>query len=191
MSERWSFWNGPDAQDRRAKYTKDWEPEYQQNGDDVQRRIAAVVSAFQSDTQIELPSGYASGWRPASVNEATANAGKLSAHLTAQAGDRRDTPDGDFAWWCARNIGVLEQHGLYMEHPVATVIRAWRTAQQQEREPTPWCHLTTRPPASHSRVYWPDSKAPGEFQASGYTPGMSYAAWLSLKGKKESEDDDA
>ena len=138
MTDKWDFWNGPDEADRRFKYAKSWRHEYQQNGDEMQRRIGAVVVAFRAETQVELPSGYASGWRPAAVNEATANSGKNSAHLTAEAGDKRDTPSGDFAWWCMRNETVLVQHGLYMEHPVATVVRAWRVAQVQGRESTPW-----------------------------------------------------
>lgn len=188
---RWDYWNGPDETDRRIRYAKEFKPEYQQNGGEVQRRIAAVVTAFRAETQIELLGGYASGWRPATVNEATANAGKLSAHLTAEAGDKRDTPDGDFAWWCARNEGALAQHGLYMEHPVATVVRAWRAARG-EREPTPWCHLTTRPPASHARVYWPDAKAQGEWRAllakGGHT-GMTYEAWRALTQAPAAEDE--
>ena len=81
MTERYDFWNGPDSVDRRIKYAKDFLPEYQANGDDVQRRISTVETAFRAETQIELPPGYASGWRPKSVNEATANAGKFSNHL--------------------------------------------------------------------------------------------------------------
>lgn len=194
MTQKWDFWNGPDEQDRREKYAKDFKPEYQANGDEVQRRIEAVVTAFRAETQIDLPEGYASGWRPAVVNEATANAGKTSAHVTAEAGDKRDTADGAFAWWCTRHEAVLAQHGLYMEHPVATVVRAWRVAQVQGREPTPWCHLTTRAPASHTRVYWPDAKALGEFETfkdAGGEPGMAYAAWTALRGTPIEETDKA
>ena len=189
---RYDYWFGPDDVDRRVKYRKDWRPEYQVNGDEVQRRIGAMVVAFRAETEIELPEGYSSGWRPGAVNDATANAGKGSAHLTAEAGDRRDTPDGDFAWWCMRHQALLAQHALYLEHPVATVVRAWRTASAQGREPTPWAHLATRPPASHNRVYWPDSKALSEWEAfleAGGAPNMPYAAWLALKGSPTEEAD--
>jgi len=180
---RWDYWFGPDEVDRRIKYAKSFLPEYEQNGDDVQQRIAAVVTAFRSETEIELPEGYSSGWRPGAVNEATSNAGKLSNHLTARAGDKRDSPDGEFAWWCFRTPGILERHGLWMEHPVATVVRAWMTAKDQGRTPTPWCHLQNVPPHSHLRVYFPDTKAVEQweaFTAAGGQPGMPYEAWLAL-----------
>jgi hypothetical protein len=154
--------------------------------------ITALLAPVRSETGIELPEGYASGWRPAAVNESTANAGKASAHLTAEAGDKRDTPNGDFAWWCSRHEALLAQHGLYMEHPVATVVRAWHTAAMGRREPTPWCHLSTRAPASHNRVYWPDGKALAEwdaFQDASGKAGMPYGAWLALRGSPADQDE--
>ena len=191
MTERWSYWNGPDEEDRRVKYAKAFKPEHQANGDDLQRRISAVETAFTAETGIILPPGYSSGWRPPSVNEATANAGKLSTHLDGQGGDKRDTVDGDYAWWCLRNQHVLERHQLYMEHPVATVVRAWKRALEQGREPTPWCHQQSVPPRSHNRVYFPDSASLGEweaFLATGAQPGLGYAAWLALASPRaESE----
>lgn len=180
---QWDYWYGPDTEDRRVKYAAQFRPEYQANGDDLVRRIDAVVTAFTAATQITLPYGYASGWRPKAINDATANAGKHSAHLTAQAGDKRDTQDGQFAWWCMANTWALEQHGLYMEHPVATVIRAYKAAHKRGGQPTPWCHLSTRPPASHMRVFWPDSSAPAEWQeflSRGGQVGATYADWLGL-----------
>lgn len=186
MTMKWDFWTGPDENDRRIKYAKFFKPEYQANGDEIQRRIAAVIVAFKSDTQVELPGGYSSGWRPPGLNELTANAGKLSAHLSAEAGDVRDTHDGALAWWCMRNPGVLEQHGLYMEHPVATVVRAFQRAKEQKRDATPWCHLTMRAPASHLRCYWPDGQAQAEwiaFQSAGGHPGFTYDAWIAIATK--------
>lgn len=193
MTAKWNYWNGPDEEDRREVYAEDFKPEYQTNGDDVQRRISAVETAFRSETQVTLPEGYSSGWRPASVNESTSNAGKLSAHLTAEAGDRRDTPNGDFSWWCARHPEVLEQHGLYMEHPVATVIRAYASAREEGREATPWCHLSTRAPATHLRVYWPDKASLAEWDAllaAGGGEGITYTAWETVAaGARASEDE--
>lgn len=183
MTERWDYWNGPDAVDRRVKYAKDFKPEYQANGDDLQRRSSAVETAFRSETQIELPPGWASGWRPGSINEATSNAGKLSNHLVANAGDRRDNVDGAYAWWCLRNPHVLEAQGVWMEHVCATVIRAWKTAKAAQRTPTPWCHLQRTPPASHARIYFPDAssvKEWNEFLASGGRVNMTYAEWSTL-----------
>lgn len=183
---RWDYWSGPDEQDRRERYAEEFTSEYQANGDDVQRRIAAVEIAYLAAGGTPLPPGYASGWRPRAVNETTANAGRASTHITAQAGDRRDTPDGEFAWWCLRNRWVLEQHQLYQEHPVATVIRAWRTARTANRTPTPWCHLQSVPPGSHNRVYFPDLRAPAEwdaFLAAGGQEGAGYDAWTVLQAQ--------
>lgn len=183
--ERWSYWNGPDEEDRRVKYAKAFRPEFQAAGDEVQRRIGAIEIAFRAETGIVLPDGYASGWRPAAVNEATSNAGKLSTHLRAAAGDKRDNVDGAFAWWCFRNVWVLERHQVWIEHPVATVVRAWLTALAQGRAPTPWLHGQGEPPKSHSRIYWPDAKSIAEWDEfmvlPGAVPGMTHAAWLALQ----------
>lgn len=181
---RWDYWYGPDEEDRRVKYVKALKLEFQANGDDVQRRIDAVVTAFCGETSIDLPEGYASGWRPPAVNEVTQNAGKASTHLFAQAGDKRDTVDGVFAWWCLRNKSVLETHGVWMEHPVATVVRAWKRALEQGRDPTPWCHLQSVPPGSGSRIYWPDGSAFSEwtaFTTAGGYEGMTFDAWVATQ----------
>lgn len=188
---RYDYWHGPDEEDRRIKYAKSFKPEYQENGDDTQRRIGAVVIAFEADTSIKLPEGYSSGWRPDAVNEITSNAGKKSNHLTADGGDKRDNVDGAFAWWCYRNKGVLEQHGLWMEHPVATVVRAWETAKKQERDPTPWCHLQRVPPGSGARIYYPDTRSVQEWNAliaAGGSDNMSHAAWLAMMKPKRRRD---
>ncbi len=121
---------------------------------DLERRIEAVVTAFRAETQIDLPTGYLA--------------------LTAETGDRRDTVDGDFAWWCTRHEAVLAQHGLYTEHPIGTVIRAWTDGGE------PWCRLTVRAPASHLRIFWADDRARADWQVfrdTGHVPGMTYAAW--------------
>lgn len=184
MTTQWDYWNGPDTVDRRTAYAKVFLPEYQANGDDAQRRINAVATAFYGETSLALPDGYASGWRPPGVNEATSNAGKASRHLTAQAGDKRDTLDGAFAWWCLRTQWVLEVHGLYQEHPAATVLRSWKLAAAERRAPTPWAHLQSVPPGSGHRVYWPDANAEPEweaFLAAGGAAGLTFAAWQALQ----------
>lgn len=141
-----SFWCGSDKEDRRKTYIKEYksrQEELEINAAETHRRICAVVTVFEAETGISLPGYYSSGWRPAAVNEATSNAGKKSTHLDANAGDTTDTPDGDFTWWCMRNRHVLETHGLWMEHGVATVLLA---------KNTPWCHLQRVPPKSHQRL---------------------------------------
>lgn len=144
-----SFWRGSDKADRREKYSTEYEARadlLEANGADTRRRIDAAVLAFEGDTGLSLPGIYSSGWRPSAVNDATANAGKLSTHKDADAGDVKDLPEGEFAWWCFAHQHVLEQLGLWMEHPVATVLLA---------KETPWCHLQRLAPNSHARIYFP------------------------------------
>lgn len=184
MTKKWDFWNGPDDADRRLKYAAEFRPEYQVNGDLVQSKISSVLSVFRGEMQIELPEGYSSGWRPSKVNEKTSNAGRLSSHLIGAAGDKRDTENADFTWWCMRNPGVLERQQLYMEHPIATVIRAYKMALKEKRPPTPWCHLSTAAPLSHLRCYFPDEASLSEwkeFEAMGGVPSITFAAWKLLK----------
>jgi hypothetical protein len=145
-----SYWKGPDAVDRRVTYKKDYTPEIEANGVETNRRINLVVDAYVAAAEKDAPTAYASGWRPPSVNEATANAAGHSKHLIAEAGDVKDDMIGSFAWWCyAHRDDVLSQPeiDMYMEHPAATVLG----------HPTPWCHLQTVPPGSGARAYFPDS----------------------------------
>lgn len=85
-----------------------------------------------------------SGWRPASVNDATANAARSSRHLTAEAVDLPDA-DRTLAEWCVDNLDVLGEIGLWMEDPRWT--------------PT-WVHVQTVPPGSGKLVFIPSSKPP-------------------------------
>lgn len=82
--------------------------------------------------------GVSSGYRPPAHNAKVGGAPN-SCHLTCEAVDLRDK-DGELKKWCLANLAVLEDCGLYMEHPDAT--------------PT-WCHLQTRMPGSGSRVFRP------------------------------------
>lgn len=91
------------------------------------------------------PTGIASGWRPAGINAATANAAAKSKHLTGHAIDLRDNGTRDLAIWCLKNEDALAEIGLWMERPQWT--------------PT-WVHLQTIPPASHRRYYVPSTKPP-------------------------------
>jgi len=164
---RGDYWHGPDEIDRRSAYAEEFLPraaELQANGDDTDRRIRALYAEYCADVGAD-PDGmrYASGWRPGTVNEATKNSATLSPHLTADAGDVECDRNGGFAWWCWKNTSRLEAHGLYMEHPSATVIRA-RLEKRQ-----PWCHLQRVPPKSHKRVYWPDGRSPEEWAKYGGT----------------------
>ena len=80
-----------------------------------------------------------SGWRPATVNAAVPGAARGSKHLSCLAIDLEDR-SGTLDAWCMMHLDVLEELGLWLEHPDAT---------------PGWCHLQTQPPRSGSRVFYP------------------------------------
>jgi len=82
------------------------------------------------------PMRITSGYRPGKYNVAAGGA-KKSSHLTCEACDFAD-PDGKLDAWCLINLPLLEECGLYLEHPMNTV---------------GWCHLQTRP--TKNRVFVP------------------------------------
>lgn len=107
--------------------------------------INVALGAFAKDTGIILTQ-VASGWRPLCVNCETSNAAEHSRHITADAGDIRDTANRDFARWCCRNQPLLAKIGLWVE--------------RFEWTPT-WVHMQTVPPMSGTRIYRP-SMAPAK-----------------------------
>ena len=80
-----------------------------------------------------------SGWRPPSINASTPGAAKRSNHMLGLACDFKDT-DGSLDKWCMDNLKLLEQFGLYLEHPDST---------------PGWCHLQCISPKSGNRVFKP------------------------------------
>lgn len=76
-----------------------------------------------------LARGVNSGWRPAAVNAAIPNAAKRSKHLLCLAIDLDDDDDALDAW-CMGHLDVLEELGLWLEHPAAT---------------PRWCHVQIVP----------------------------------------------
>jgi len=80
-----------------------------------------------------------SGWRPPVINRATANSAPLSKHMTCEAIDIEDI-EGELDEWCMEHLSILEEVGLWLEHPSAT---------------KSWCHLQTKPPRSGKRVFYP------------------------------------
>lgn len=83
----------------------------------------------------------ASGWRPPTINAATAGAAVNSKHMTGESCDIYD-PDGDLDEWLMSAPGqrALVELGLWMEHPSAT---------------KGWAHVQTKPPRSGNRVFYP------------------------------------
>lgn len=92
----------------------------------------------------------ASGYRPAAVNERTANAATNSTHLTCEGLDIQDSANQDLARWCLKNLPILARLGLYMEDP------RWTYSVNGDH----WVHVQSCPPRSGRRVYVPSSKPP-------------------------------
>lgn len=80
-----------------------------------------------------------SGWRPPAVNLKTPGAAPNSRHMTGQAVDLEDA-GGALGRWALLNVIVLQQVGVWCEHPSAT--------------PT-WLHCQSVPPRSGNRFFKP------------------------------------
>jgi hypothetical protein len=80
-----------------------------------------------------------SGFRPAAVNAGIPNAAPRSNHMKGLAIDLND-PEGALDDWCMANLKVLEEIGLWLEHPGST---------------KGWCHIQAISPRSGNRVFYP------------------------------------
>jgi hypothetical protein len=98
--------------------------------------MAEKLNAFQAAYGKQLK--ITSGWRPAAINAKVGGA-KRSNHQLGLACDVADS-DGAVDKFCMDNLKLLEELGLYLEHPDATV---------------GWCHLQMAPPRSGNRVFRP------------------------------------
>lgn len=123
---------------RDLKYPMEWTVAIRANGQRTVDAVNPLLEIYEAETGIVLDQ-VASGWRPQAVNDATANSGSRSKHVTALACDVRDA-SGAFPRWCARNPAKLREAGLYMED--------WHWT------PT-WCHLQPVPPGSGRTMYYP------------------------------------
>lgn len=130
-----SYWKGRDKD-----YADELTPEIVANAErTVELANELLVRAGRSDIH-----SVNSGWRPKSVNDATANAASSSRHLTAEAVDISDV-DRSLSSWCVDNLDVLKEIGLWMEDP---------------RYCPTWLHIQTVPPKSKRIVFIPNSKPP-------------------------------
>lgn len=118
---------------RDKQYPADYTKEVSDNIDKLLIALNKLRKAYGK------PMTVSSGWRPPSINAATAGAAKRSNHMIGNACDFKDT-DGKLDEWCLANLKLLEEFGLWLEHPDAT---------------KGWCHVQQVPPKSGNRVFKP------------------------------------
>ncbi len=116
--------------------------ELRANARDIVRRVNRLLK--RAAKQVPLGGAgiavtVASGWRPTTINAAVPGAAKNSKHIHCLAIDLDDR-SGQLDAWCMANPDVLEELGLWLEHPHAT---------------PGWCHLQTQSPRSGNRVFEP------------------------------------
>jgi len=100
------------------------------------QKLLKALNLFR--TLYGKPMMVSSGYRPAAINATVAGAAKKSNHMVCLACDFKD--DGSLDKYCMDNQYILEQCGLYLEHPDAT---------------PGCCHLQCVPPKSGKRVFRP------------------------------------
>lgn len=118
---------------RDAEYRSELTGELRANARDIVRRVNRLLQRAGMMRKVT------SGWRPAALNATVPGAASGSKHISCLAIDLEDR-DGALDAWCMANLPVLEELGLWLEHPRAT---------------RGWCHLQTRPPRSGNRVFEP------------------------------------
>lgn len=128
------YWAGRDRQ-----YPEELTDDIKENAAQIVARANLLITAYREDTGDSDPHVVTSGWRPPQVNKGIANAAPRSKHMTGQAIDLSD-PEGQLDEWCMEHPEILEQLGLYQEHPSAT---------------KGWLHVQCVPPKSGRRVFYP------------------------------------
>ncbi len=116
--------------------------ELRANARDTMRRVNRLLKRAAKQVPLGgagITVSVSSGWRPATINAAVPGAAKNSKHIQCLAIDLNDR-NGRLDAWCMANLEVLEELGLWLEHPHAT---------------PGWCHLQTQPPRSGTRVFNP------------------------------------
>jgi hypothetical protein len=113
---------------------EDVPPEVAEAGDELLGKVNALLEHPDCpNPNAELRSGY----RPPAYNAKTKGAASKSTHMFGHGIDVADN-DGAIDAWLTDEI--LEQYGLYREHPNAT---------------STWVHLQDVPPGSGRRTYIP------------------------------------
>jgi hypothetical protein len=143
------YFTGPDGSRRDLVYFIDLTDEIRSNAETLLPLVDRLLARMEADgvrilTDAGTRSPIHSGWRPPTVNDHTANAGKTSNHLKGLAVDLLDT-QRKLGTWAVNNLPALQEMGLWMEDP------RWC--------PT-WLHVQCVPPISNHLVYQPSSNPP-------------------------------
>ena len=109
------------------------------NAEETIYRTNLLLSLYYQANPEAEKTKVTSGYRPLIINSATPGAASRSKHMTCEAVDLSD-PEGELDEWCIENLKILEQVGLWQEHPAAT---------------KGWTHLQIVPPKSGKRVFYP------------------------------------
>jgi hypothetical protein len=118
---------------RDREYHHELTRELRANARETLRRVNRLLK------RAGLTRKVSSGWRPEAINAGVPGAAKGSKHISCLAIDLEDR-DGALDAWCLAHLDVLEEIGLWLEHPDAT---------------PDWCHLQIQPPRSGNRVFTP------------------------------------
>ena len=120
---------------RDTEFPDDYTQEISDNLDTLLVAINKVRAAYGS------PMAVNSGWRPPSINAATAGAAKNSAHCIGLAVDISD-PDGKVWAWVLDNLALMKELGFYLED------KRWTPS---------WTHFGLKKPASGKRIFVPSA----------------------------------
>lgn len=118
---------------RDRRFPDELTDEKRSNAEEMVEKANELLQRFGETRKVN------SGWRPASINQATVGAAKKSKHMECLAIDLEDK-DGTLDEWCMENLEVLQEIGLWLEHPDST---------------DGWCHLQIIAPRSGNRVFKP------------------------------------
>jgi hypothetical protein len=120
---------------RDALYPSEYTQEISDNIDNLLVPINEVRYAYGKPLHVN------SGWRPAAINEKTANSGKASNHMKGLAVDFAD-PNGELREWVLANLPLMASLGLYFED------FRWTKG---------WVHFQIVAPGSKHRIYVPST----------------------------------
>lgn len=124
--------------------SKDWTPERQANATDLLARVNRVIRRAMDDgvnfpvnpkTGSQISGNTFGGFRPQDCPQGAPK----SNHKEARGIDMYDRLNKIDAW-CMNNFDVLEEEGIWIEHPSAT---------------NTWSHWQSVPPKSGNRAYYP------------------------------------